>query len=806
MLKNYLLIALRFMSKQRGFTVINVSGLTIGVACSLLLLLYVQDELTYDHFHRDAARTYRVIFDGKIDGKKVSSTQTAFPLGAVLKKDSSIESTLRLVKWSTFPVHYEGKTFTEKYLLLADSNFFSFFDFPLAEGDAQKVLKGERKVVLTKTAASRYFQYDGTSGSSPIGKTLELAQGYTATVSGIAEDPPPNSHIHFTVILSLDSWSDAKQADLLDRRCITYIKTSKPFHQKEISLHVDQKLRPEINKFLMTGNRAELEGIKSSDNQYRHSVQRLTDIHLRSALQDEIERNSNIDYIYIFSSIAIFITALACINFMNLTTAQSANRAKEVAVRKAVGAQNGKLALQFLLESYFYVLVAVAIGLFFLMVMLGPFNYFTGKNLEFVTLIQPSFFIGLIVFIIVTGLLAGSYPSFYLAQYNPVQVLKGNLRATLRTYGIRNILVVFQFFISASLIIATMIVYHQLEYIQRLPLGFPKENLINLLHTRNLGDKGQAFKKEILSHPEFLSASYCNRLPPNLDWKSTFKREGSGKEHAIDVYEVDYDHQKTLGFALKDGRFFMRELREDTTSIILNEKAASLLGVTDILEGKVFSQYDEPRGRVRQVIGIVKDFNFRSPREPIMPLVIIPGREPNWEMAIRIAPGGSEKCIEILETTWKKYAPSAPFEYSFVSDNFEDKVQVESRAGLLFLIFTILAILIACLGLLGLATFTADLHRKAIGIRKVLGATTPEIVRMLNADFLKLVLIANLLAWPTTGWIMNQWLSQFAFHISFPWWVFPITAFITVIIALFSVSIQAYKAASGNPVHSLRNE
>jgi putative ABC transport system permease protein len=380
------------------------------------------------------------------------------------------------------------------------------------------------------------------------------------------------------------------------------------------------------------------------------------------------------------------------------------------------------------------------------------------------------------------------------------------LRARLRTYGIRNVLVVFQFFISSSLIIATMVVYQQLDFVQKANLGFNKENIINLLHTRNLLDNGKAFKQALTKIDGVAAASYCNRLPPNIDWQSTFRLDSTDKDFLFSVYEMDADHLKTMGYPMVQGRFFSPDFPGDTAALILNETAARRLGIDVLDRQRIFSDYDQPGGRVREVIGIMKDFNSQSLKDPIQPIAIVLGYEPNWEMAIRLTPDADARVIDSIKILYKRYVPEAPFEYSSLEDNFAEKVQRERMVGLLFLVFTVLAILIACLGLFGLATFTAEQQRKAIGIRKVLGATVPDLARMLNKDFLKLVLVANLLAWPASWWIMSQWLNQFAFRIPMPWYVFPLAGVTTGLIAFFSVSFQALKAASGNPVNSLRNE
>jgi putative ABC transport system permease protein len=807
MIRNYLKIALRYMSRQRGFSLINISGLTIGIACSLLIILYIIDEVQFDTFHADNDRIYRVAFEGQLQGKSLQTTLTGFPVAKALREElPDIESTIRMARWATFPVRFQEKTFTERYLLLSDPNLFRFFSLKLIEGHPDSVLNGPRKIVMSESAAKRYFDYKGKGDLTPIGKTLELAQGYVAKVTGIAEDPPVNSHFHFSLILSLSSWEQSEATGWVSGKVITYFKTKTRVSDRELAANVNDLIRKKADQEIQQLRNLTPGEFNAQGNSLRYFIQPLRSIHLHSDLEEEIENNGSIEYIYLFGCIAVFITLLACINFMNLTTAQSASRAKEVAVRKAVGAHHNRLIAQFLLESYFYVFIAVILASSILLIALAPFNFFTGKELTISTLLQPAFLVGIILFVLITGLVAGSYPSFYLTHYSPVEVLKGNLRAKLRSYGIRNVLVVFQFMISAGLIIATLVVYQQLQFVQHANLGFDKQNLVNLLHTRNLGKDGKKFKDELLNNPEIIAASYCNRLPPNVDWQSVFRPEGVEKDFLLAVYEMDYDHLKTLGYPLADGRFFSTRYPDDSLKIILNQRAAEKLKLRDFEGKKIFSLYDQPNGRVREVIGILKDFNFQSLRDTIQPMAVVLGHEPNWEMAIRVKEGSLEKSVSIIEKLWKKYAPNAPFEYTLLEKNFSEKLKTERRIGFLFLVFTGLAIIIACLGLFGLAAFTADQHRKQIGIRKVMGATVGDLVGMLNRDFMKLVLIANLLAWPLTWLIMNRWLDQFAYHIVIPWWIFMLAGTITVLIAFLSVSFQAFKAASGNPVNSLRNE
>ena len=794
------------MSRQRGFSIINIAGLTIGVTCSLLIILYIHDELTYDKFHPDSGRIHRLGVKGVLEGKQFTSAQTGVLVAQGLADDiPEIESSLRMASWKTFPVRYEEKSFTEPRLLLADPNFFRFFNFKLVEGHPDSVLHGERKLVLSESAAKRYFGYRGKGDKTPLGKTLDLAQGYTAKVAGIAEDPPLNSHFHFSLILSLSSYTSSDPGDYMSGRVYTYLKLKPGKRVDDISTRLNSILEYKIGAELEQHNNTTLAHFKAQGNDIAFFTQPLVDIHLKSQLPDELEPNSDIQYLYTFGFIALFITVLACINFMNLSTARSASRAKEVGIRKTVGAPHDRLIFQFLLESYLYIFIAVVISALLVIAILPVFNFFTGKQIQFDVFLSPLFLGVAIICVLLSGLLAGSYPAFYLAHFSPAEVLKGKLREQLRSYGIRNGLVIFQFFISTVLIISTLVVYLQIRYIQRAYIGFEKDNIVNLLHTRNLGSNGKAFKEELLKQMEISSASYVNRLPPNVDWQSLFSTPDNGKEYLLSVYEMDYDHQETMRYEIVQGRFFSENNPTDSNAVILNETAAKKLGITFLQGRKLISHYDEPK-REREVIGIIKDFNFQSLREPIQPLAIVLGRQPNWEIAIRLTPGNTSEKIALIQSLWIKYANKAPFEYTLLEENFAAKHRTEKRIGFIFLLFTSLAIFIACLGLFGLATFAAEQRTKEIGIRKVVGASVRDIVVMINRDFMRLVGIANLVAWPVAVWLMYKWLNSFAFRIAFPWWVLVAAGAITLVIAFLSISLQALRAARGNPVKSLRAE
>jgi putative ABC transport system permease protein len=808
MIRSYLTLALRMMIGQRGFVFINVLGLTLGIACSLMLFLYIQDELIYDRFHPDAANTFRVTMASKLQGTASNSAETGAPLGKALMACADVATTLRMANWPTFPMRYQDRAFTEPYLLLADSNFFSFFRYELIAGDPNQVLRGKDKLVLTETAARRYFDYQGPGDQSPLGKKLTLAQGYEATVAGIAKDPPHNGHFHFTVLLSLSSWTELEQARWLNGLVLTYFKLRPEGSLQNVHAFLDRLTASEINHELEQVYKTTLSQLRQQGNYLSLGTQPLTSIHLHSHLADEIEPNSYAQYVYLFGAIAIFITLLACINFMNLSTARSTARAKEVGVRKTVGALQSRLVVQFLLESFLYVLLSVLLALGLVRMMLLPFNLLTEKAIGFSVFLSPAFIASLVAFVLLVSLLAGSYPALYLARFSPIEVLKGKVRMGRRKYGIRNALVVFQFFISITLMIATFVVYRQLQFIQTRHTGFNKENVVNLLHAANLKDRAAAFKEALLQHPEISSASFANRLPPHIDWQSVFRVKGQDKDHLLYVYEMDDDHPATMGYQLAAGRFFSDTLAHDTAAVILNETATRALGISrDTLEKQaLISNYESQQAVERPIVGIVKDFNFRTLKEPIKPLALVRGRQPNWELAVRFVPGSAERGLDIVKMVWQQYAPGAPFEYQYVDRNFKAQFDREQRVGYLFLLFTVLAIVIACLGVFGLATYMADQRTKEIGIRKVLGASSLDVVLLLTLDFAKLILIAFAAAVPVAWWALSTWLDQYAYHISLPVLAFLMAALVALLLALVSASHRALRAARSNPVESLRTE
>ncbi|MBA4300507.1 MAG: hypothetical protein C0433_10460 [Cyclobacterium sp.] len=806
MLKSYFKITYRTLIKNKFYSAINILGLSLGMAASILIIIFIVDELSYDKFHPHGELTYRVNMQGKMNGNEFNMALSPSPMAQALKDEvPEVADAIRLGAFRTMPIRYEDKTFTEPMMLVAESNFFDFFGFEMLQGDPNTALSGTDKIVLTETVAKKYF-----GDEEAIGKVIFRGSDKKATeVSGLVEDPPHNSHLDFNMILSGESWAYMKDLQWSSNNLYTYYRIHPQSNPENVKVALDSFIQkyfgPEIEQYLGIS----LESFLAQGNQFGYISQPLLNIHLNSDLGEEIKPGGNIQYLYVFGAIAIFIIVIACINFMNLPTARSANRAKEVGVRKSVGAGKGRLIGQFLLESMVYSFVSGFFALVLIILALRPFNALSGKDLGLEIFANPMILLGNLGFIILIGMMAGSYPAFYLTSFSPVAVLKGKIRNGVKRSGFRNGLVVFQFIVSISLIISSMVVYKQLNYMQEKDLGFQKENVLKLLHTRSLGNNAEAFKQELLGNTGFLSASFANALPPNIDWSSVFKTSDTNQDFLCNLNFVDHDHLETMKYELVMGRFFSRDYPSDTGAILLNESAFKQMGWTTLDGNQRLAGFwnvnDEPIQR--EVIGVLRDFNFESLKSSVRPLIMTLGPNPNQEMAIRIGSGDLETKLSFLEKTWKMHADGAAFEYSFVDQNFEALFQSEQKMGNIILIFTVLAISIACLGLLGLAAYTTEQRSKEISIRKTLGASTAHLVTILSKDFTLLVVLAFVFAGPLAYYFMtNYWLVNFAYRVEIDLFLILMAGVISITISWLTVSYQSFKTAANNPVDYLKNE
>jgi putative ABC transport system permease protein len=790
------------MLRQKGYSFINIAGLSVGIAATLIIITYIIDETGYDKMHAGVERMYRIASAGRLQGTAMEIATSPAPVAEAIQKEiPQIEEVVRVGAFRTMPIGYEDKHFTEQIVAAADSNFFKFFSFEVVKGNPETFLKGVNKIVITESIAKKYF-----GNEDPIGKIMVRgSEKSVSEVTGVVKDVPANSHIQFDLVLSGESWEYMKNTQWTSNNLYTYFKIREDANIAEV--------REQLNKMAETNIGAEIEkyvgmsfkDFKAQGNDFGFFIQPMLDIHLNSNLSDEFVPNGNIQYLYIFGVIAAFIILVACINFMNLSTARSANRAKEVGVRKTIGALRSRLIFQFVSESLLYSTISTILALGIIALSLDAFNLLSGKQLTFSVFTSPLVIVSLIVFTLMIGLIAGSYPAFYLTSFKPTEVLKGKIRSGFKNSALRNSLVVFQFVISIALIFGSLVVYNQLRFMQEKNLGFDKENVVDLLHTFALDKNAQAFKNEVASHPSFKGASFANNLPPRVSWTSAFRKGGSEQDFLLHIYQVDHDHLKTMGYEMAEGRFYSREFKSDTAAIILNESAWNLMGFTN-LDDAVVLTYRTEQPTPLKVVGVMKDFNYQSLKDNVRPMAILLGNEPNHEMAIRLAPGNTQEQIATLEGIWKKHAADAPFEYSFLDQNFDLLFRAEQRMSQIILVFTFLAISIACLGLFGLAAYTAEQRAKEISIRKVMGASIPQVFILLSKDFTILVMVAFVLATPLAWYFADSWLSGFANRINIDASYVVIAAVVSFVIALLTISYQSIKAARENPVNSMRAE
>ncbi len=792
MLKNYLKTAFRNLRRHKGYSFLNIAGLAIGMACFLMIVVFVQDELSYDKFNDKADRIFRMTSEWNQRGVIAHYPLVFSGIAPLLQNDyPEVMSYARFDQRLNILVSSGDKKFYEERLFFTDASFFEMFTFPLNEGNPETALIEPYSIVLTEKMAEKYF-----GGENPVGQTLSIDNEHDYKITGILKKIPRNSHIQFDFLASMATLEvqDPRYGKLWAWNCYTYLLLPQGYSY----LDLEKKFPDFIRR-----HRGE-----EAAEAYTFSLQPLTSIHLHSHLGSEIEPNGDVRYVYIFSIIAFFLLLIACINFMNLSTARSANRAKEVGMRKVLGADRARLTRQFLGESLFLSLLAMPIAVALIQLFLPAFNALTGKDLRIGYMGNSVVFLGLIGILLFVGLISGSYPAFFLSTFRPAEVLRGKLKGGSGSVLFRKVLVVVQFSISIVLIAGTLIIANQLDFIRNKKLGFDKEHVVVMPVSRaGIGQDFEAFKKELLQNPGVESACGSTSLPSLLTTLSTFIPEGFEEEERLTLRNVlvDYDFIKTFGMEIVEGRDFSRNFATDSKeAFIVNEAALKEFG-WDSAVGKRLIDLDGPKG---YVIGVVKDFHFRSKRQRIEPLILslAPSSRYVYFVSVKIKSWNLGDTLNFLKSRWQVFSPNWPFEYFFLDDNFDRMYKSEDRLSHVFLTFTFLAIIIACLGLFGLTAFTAEQRTKEIGIRKVLGASTPGVVLLLSKEFMKWVLIANVIAWPVAYFAMSRWLENFAYRISLGWAVFAVSAALALGIALITVGFQATKAALANPADVLRYE
>lgn len=807
MLKNYLKIALRNLWKNKGYSAINIIGLAVGLATCLLILLYVWDELSYDRFHEKADRIFRVDSDIKFGGTDMKIAVSSDPMGPTLKRDyPEVEQYARIYASSGGRLMKKGDNYiNEVSLAFVDSTFFDVFSFPLLSGNARTALNDPNTAVISESAALKYF---GTTDAA--GRTVETSEKEIYKVTGVMKDMPRNSHFKFDFLLSMDNVK-YEFGNYLSHNFHTYILLTKTAQASAFDrIFKDFLVRnvlPQAKQFMQIKSMEEFE---NAGNYLKYHLMPLTDIHLKSDRFPELGVNGSAQNIYIFSAVAFFILLIACINFMNLSTARSANRAKEVGIRKVLGTEKKNLIGQFLTESTMVSFLSLLIALILTLFTLPFFNDLASKSLTMQSLFQPGFLPFLILIPLFVGLIAGSYPAFYLSSFQPITVLKGKLASGFRKSSFRSTLVVIQFAATIFLIIATIVVYNQLSYIQNRKLGFNKDQVLVIDNTFVLGSNVNAFKEEMVKQSGVLSGTLSSFLPvsessrsDNTYSKSAVMDMANGLN--MQTWYIDCDYLKTLGMEIIEGRSFSKEFGTDSTGVIINETTAKLLGYEHPVGQNLYASDDNRQLYPLHIIGVVRNFHYESLRQTVGPLCFRLG-ESDGAAIFKVNAKNISGLMKSVELAWKKMAPGMPFSYRFLDDAFDNMYRSEQRMGKISMAFSILAILVACLGLFGLATYAAEQRVKEIGIRKVLGASVTSIVEMLSADFMKLILISALIAFPVSWWAMHTWLMSFAFRIHIAWWVYIVAGGIAFFIALTTISFQAIKAAIANPVNSLRAE
>ena len=803
MIKNYLKIAWRNLMKNKIFSFINIFGLMIGLTSFLLIALYVFDELTFDRFHKNAENIYRVIeFKTTSEGKETKTAGVAYQVAEKGKSDfPEIKDAARITALGRTNISTSENTnvFYEDFWI-ANPRFLTTFDFVLLQGDRQTALAAPFSVIVTEETAKKLF---GTT--DVLGKAIKADRDSVPfKITGILKNFPVNSHLFFNLCFSESSlvhpeFKQFVSSDWNSNSFPTYLLLSGKSDPYQVEAKINQLVKANQKKDITDKRSFILQPLKS--------------IHFYSG---EIEGGAgikgSITYIYVFSIVAFFVLLIACINYMNLTTARFANRAKEIAVRKVAGASRKNLTLQFLSEAFLVTVIALMLALVLVKLLLPPFNSFTEKQLMLGAETDYRIWLGVVIIIIFVGLLSGIYPALFQSRFKALSLLKSKLNTGKANLSMRRSLVVFQFAIYIIMIVATMVVYMQMQYVNKRDMGFNKEQLLVIdINSGKVRLSAETMKTEFAKLSQVKDVSVSSRVPG--EWKDfvkiKVKNENLMTAKGNDMYFLAADDQflKTYQITLVKGRNFATGSLADSSALIINETAAKELGITELSEQMVAISLEQPF--TARVIGIVKDFNFQSLREPVAPMVI--GFQKNPIQLIdyftaRVVTNNVSKTLKQMEAIIHGIDQNHLFEYHFLDKQWSLFYREDKIRETIFLIVAMLTIVIACLGLFGLATYAAEQRIKEIGIRKVLGASVSSIVSMLSKDFLKLVLIAALVAFPVAWWVMNNWLQDFAYHISISWWVFAIAGSLAVLIALVTVSFQAIKAALANPVKSLRTE
>ena len=807
MFKNYFITAVRNIIKNKFYSLLNLTGLAVGLATCLLIFLYVSDELRFDTYYKKANRIYRVNNEVKFGGNFFDIAQGPALMGPTMVREiPRIEQYTRLRWYGSFLVRKGNENLGEGRVGYADSTFFDLFSIPVLAGNPKSALVEPHSIVITETKAKKYF-----NSTDAVGKSLIINDTGIYKVTAVIADIPKQTHFNFDFFVPMSENPESRNENWLSENYSTYVLLKENTDLKNLTGELDALLEKHTEPTLQAALNQSMDDFKKGGGFVKSSLTPVTDIHLHSSKLGELGPNGNVEVVYIFSAIALFILLIACVNFMNLSTARSSNRAKEVGVRKVLGSLRKNLIQQFLIESMLISVIALISSVIIASLLLPYFNDLSGKQISYSELMRPGMMIALTVLIVIVGLLAGSYPAFYLSSFQPIQVLKGKLAGGFKRSWLQNGMVVGQFVISIMLIFGTIVIYTQLSFIRNKDLGYNRQQVMIIKNTSALGDKANAFRNELTKMPGVKNATMSGYLPVNFNRGNDafFTSPAMDQSTAISLqtWAVDEHYIPTLDIKMLDGRNFSKDFLTDSTAIIINESAARLIPGGEVLNKKLYRLGNVQERVVMEyhIVGIIKNFNFSSLKEAVSPLSLLHIRD-NGNISIRVDVADVKNLISMIGSKWKEMAPGQPFGYTFMDEDFNNLYTTEERTGKIFITFAVIAIMIACLGLFGLITYAAEQRVKEIGIRKVLGASIPDITGMLSTSFLKLVVIAVLIAFPVSWWAMNKWLQDFAYRVSIEWWVFLITGAIALLIAFSTVYFQAMKAALANPVKSLRSE
>ncbi|HEY0653214.1 MAG TPA: ABC transporter permease [Chryseosolibacter sp.] len=788
MLTTYLKIAVRNFIKEKFFSGINVLGLSVGISVALIITLFVFHELSYDTFNAKHDRIHRIATYLEVGGNGSEVNSTFPPQAAAMQNEiPGIELAVRVSTSNGKIFKHEDRIFTEDKVIFADSGFFHVFDYKVLAGSRDLSLSKPYQILLTPALAKKYF--DATDFSTVVGRSI-LINNEVFEISGVVEEAPANSHMHYSAIASMESTSQGRDRTWNSLNVSLYVLLAEGVKISSVVENVTgvfRKHMPGFDDFAKQGMVMQPTTIP------------LKDIHLKSNIRGEFEPGGNVMTLYIFGSVALIVLLLASVNFVNLLTARSANRAKEVGVRKVLGSARTHLIRQFILECILLVGVATLLALGCVELLRTPFTYLSGKALPFDLLLTPGYLAALAGFVILLGIAAGSYPAFFLSGFQPAAVLKGKIRSGFKNGRLRNTLVTIQFVISIVLITCTLMVQRQLDFMRSKKLGFDKENVLIIDNSDRLPSQ-RAFIDALLTIPGIDNAGAATFRPvDDYDGMLITTEDGKDDRRAVNFSRVDDQYLNVLKYEFIDGRNFSREMASDTASVVINERAAELLFGGTALGKKLYNEYEYT------VIGVVKDFNFESLKNEVRPLVFYP--HPNQRfLHVRLLPGNYQNAIAHIEKIWKSQTSDLPFTYSFLDETYNNLFQEEVKLGNIFAVFTGLGLFIACLGLMGLTAYMAEQRKKEISVRKVLGASFHQVIFLMSKDFLKIMVIATVVAVPLTWYMVNQWLNEFVYRTTISALVLLFGAGAVIITALLAVSYQAVRAAFTNPVDSLKEE